>query len=258
MKNKYILVILLNFLINTLVRAENYTFETAKIEILKDDNIILAYNGKAVSPDKSIDIIARKFRYNKNNQTLLIEGDAKLEFKTKNYIVNFNKATLYQNKNEIILNDKIIIKLNNQSLEIQSQKIIYDIKNETIKSTNLSKIKDSYLNIYDVDSFIYEISENILKVKNLKFFDKDMNYFETPLAFINTKSGNFFGKDINFKFNKDFFNEKNDPRLYGNSVIKNDEKTTITKGVFTNCKIKDGCPPWEISAKKIVNDKKKS
>ena len=45
--------------------------------------------------------------------------------------------------------------------------------------------------------------------------------------------------------------------MKGNSVINDEYKTEITKGVFTTCKKRDGCPPWELSAKKIIHDKKK-
>jgi LPS-assembly protein len=48
----------------------------------------------------------------------------------------------------------------------------------------------------------------------------------------------------------------NEPRLRGNSIINNENFTKITNGIFTTCKIRDGCPPWEIAAKKITHDKK--
>jgi LPS-assembly protein len=44
----------------------------------------------------------------------------------------------------------------------------------------------------------------------------------------------------------------NEPRLKGNSIINNENFTEITKGIFTTCKKRDGCPPWEIAAKKIT------
>ena len=31
----------------------------------------------------------------------------------------------------------------------------------------------------------------------------------------------------------------------------------MTKGVFTTCKKRDGCPPWQISSEKIQHDKEK-
>ena len=48
----------------------------------------------------------------------------------------------------------------------------------------------------------------------------------------------------------------NEPRIKGKSLINDKEFTEIKKGVFTNCKKRDGCPPWKISSEKIKHDKK--
>ena len=32
---------------------------------------------------------------------------------------------------------------------------------------------------------------------------------------------------------------------------------SFTKGIFTTCKKRDGCPPWEIAAEKIRHNKEK-
>ena len=45
--------------------------------------------------------------------------------------------------------------------------------------------------------------------------------------------------------------------MSGNSVVIEDHISEITKGVFTTCKKRDGCPPWQLSAKKITHNKKK-
>ena len=39
------------------------------------------------------------------------------------------------------------------------------------------------------------------------------------------------------------------------SFICDSKKTVIKKGVFTSCKLNDGCPPWSIKSKKIIHDK---
>ena len=44
---------------------------------------------------------------------------------------------------------------------------------------------------------------------------------------------------------------ENDYRLRGNSVTMDEDSSEITKGVFTTCKKRDDCPPWQFSAKKI-------
>ena len=45
--------------------------------------------------------------------------------------------------------------------------------------------------------------------------------------------------------------------MYGNILKSNSNKTEISKGIFTTCKKRDGCPPWTIKAKKITHDKNK-
>jgi hypothetical protein len=46
MINKSLFIIFLYFAIKSLAFGENYIFETAEIEISKDENTIMAYNGK--------------------------------------------------------------------------------------------------------------------------------------------------------------------------------------------------------------------
>ena len=169
------------------------------------------------------------------------------------------KQFLIKKKNEIVANGKIVILSQDQFIEIHSAEVIYNTLNHEVKSNRKTFIKDNFENNYNLSSFFYEIKNNILKTENLEFFDKDNNYLETPLAFINTKSGNFYGKDIKLRFDKSLSgNKENDPRLFANQIEDNKEKTILTKGVFTNCKIRDDdCPPWELSARKITHDKKK-
>ena len=57
--------------------------------------------------------------------------------------------------------------------------------------------------------------------------------------------------------NNENFNIDNEPRLKGRSLTSKGNLTEISKGVFTTCKIRDGCPPWEISAEKIQHDSEK-
>ena len=91
---------------------------------------------------------------------------------------------------------------------------------------------------------------------NLDFTDKTKNKFVTPLAYINTESGNIFGKDVRIDLNNSSFNEQNQPRLKGRSLINDSTGTKITKGIFTTCKIRDDCPPWQLQAEEIFHNKK--
>ena len=71
------------------------------------------------------------------------------------------------------------------------------------------------------------------------------------------KNEEFHGKDLKLKFNQSMFNNpENEPRLYGNKISSDKNFSKISKGIFTTCKKRDGCPPWQLSAEKILHDKK--
>ena len=78
-------------------------------------------------------------------------------------------------------------------------------------------------------------------------------------SFIGTLHDNkFYGKDVKINFNNNIFgNINNNPRLYGNIISSDKNKSKISKGVFTTCKKNDKCPPWELSAEEIIHDKNK-
>ena len=44
---------------------------------------------------------------------------------------------------------------------------------------------------------------------------------------------------------------------YGNTITSTKNTSQISKGVFTTCKKNDNCPPWKLSADKIIHDKNK-
>ena len=66
-----------------------------------------------------------------------------------------------------------------------------------------------------------------------------------------------FGKDIKLNLKNQSIKSENKFKLRGNSVETLKDTSEITKGVFTTCKKRDGCPPWQLYAKKIKHDKKK-
>ncbi len=287
MRNK-LLILLLSFLfINSIAVATTFNFEAKNLEIMESGNLITADEGKAVSSDNNLYIESDKFEYIKDLDILKTYGNGSLFIKSKNFKINFDNAVIDQKKliieaqGNIIIYDldnkfeiqaekmiynqknfeiktigKVILNQSNKELLIESSSITYNEKESIIKSENTSVIKDNQKNIYYMDSFFYEIDKNILKVENLIFKDYKNNNFQTSLAYINVKTGKLFGKDINLNLNNTSFNPQNEPRLKGNSIINEEETSEITKGVFTTCKRRDGCPPWKMSAELIQHDKK--
>ena len=122
-------------------------------------------------------------------------------------------------------------------------RLFYNQKKNIIESNVKTLIKDNENNNYKVDKFYYEITNSLLKVNNLHYRDNQNNTLITSLAYINTDSNRLFGKDVIVNLDNKSFNENNEPRIKGVSVINEVDTTKINKGVFTTCKKRDKCTP---------------
>jgi LPS-assembly protein len=256
MKNKtFFIILFLIFCKNISYAQDMFNFETKSIEIVENGNLINASNGKAVSSDKNIEVIADNFQYSNDSKILKINGNASIFIISDNLKIKFDKGVIDQNKFTFEALGTIEAEDLNQNININSKKIIFNDKDKILFSPFESIIKDNYGNVSTVDNFKYEIKKDLLRVKNLNLIDKDKNNLKLSLAYINTKTSNLYGKDAFVNLNNETFNENSEPRLKGNSIINNDVKTEIKSGVFTTCKKRDDCPPWELTAEKITHDK---
>ena len=252
--NLYFLIILLTFFEN-LSFAENYRFETSKIDIVNDENKIIATDGIAYSNDNNIEIKAKKFEYfNEIDFLKAFSGSAFI--KSDNLIINFDQIELNKNNSIITASGNVKIIDTDKELEINSKRIIFNKDQGIIQSSDDSILKDKFKNIFETKSFSYDTKKNILKIKKANFKDTENNNFFVDLAYINIQSEKLFGKDIIVNLNNKSFNKDNEPRLKGRSISYENQKSIIKKGVFTTCKKRDDCPPWELSAEEIVHDKK--
>jgi len=229
MKNKIIIYFILVFAylnISNNTSANEFTFDTSEIKILDNGNIINATNGVATSTSDNIQIKANKFIYNKKLSTLNAIGN-----------VEIWDLTL--------------------KVSAKSQNIFYNTKDRIIKSETDSIIKDELGNIFLTKSFTYTLNDSLIKINNAKITDTENNIFQTEKAFINLISKKLIANNISIDFNNKSFQEDGEPRLKGNSLSTDGNTSVITGGVFTTCKKRDDCPPWQLSASEIVHDKKK-
>ena len=257
MKNNLTLVIILFiFQFSNIALSESFFLESKNIEILNEGDQINAYNGKAISADKNLEINSDEFIYLKKKDLLTSIGNGFAFIKSEKIKIKYDKA-IFDQKNFIIkANGNIEIIQIDGSYTIENDEILFDQKKNIISSSKTSKIEDDIGNTHYVDSFIYEINKNLIKVKNLISEDFEKNKFRTSIAFIKTDSKKVFGKDVKIDLNNPSIESENDYRLRGNSVKMDDDSTEITKGIFTTCKRRDECLPWQFSAKKIKHDKK--
>ena len=257
MKNKFYKFLLLTFLIFCNVSmAQTFRFETSELELIDNGKLIYAKEGRAISNENNLEIDAKNFEYNKelkllkafNGSAILKIEKIRIDFQEMNYDELSSVLTAKGNVK--------IIDLKRQ-LEVTSEIVFFNKKKNLIESPSSSILKDKFKNNFETKTFEYNINKNILKVKNATFKDTQNNEFYFDLAFVNTSSNKLFGKDVEINLDNKSFNPNNEPRLKGNSVSLDNEITEITKGVFTTCKKRDECPPWQLSAEKIQHDKKK-
>jgi LPS-assembly protein len=260
MKNKYIFFLILYFLVgqNCLLAndLQTFKFDTKNIQILNEGNLIKSGQGIAYTNNGDMEINADNFEYIKDKDNLRSYGNGLINIKSKDLEIKFEKS-IFDKKNLIIeLENKIEIFNTKEKFIIKSEKILFNENKNLIKSDRQTFIEDRFNNFYKVDNFEYNLETNILKAKNIFFKDNYSHNFISSLAYLNLKSGKIFAKDVNLNLNNLNSKNQNEPRLKGNSLISDNLNTELIKGIFTNCKKRDGCPPWQISAKKIEHKKK--
>ncbi len=256
MKNKLILsTIIIFFCFQNLSLSQGFNFKGSELEILEGGKLILANQGKAISNDNNFEISSEKFEYLKDENILKSSGNGVVLINSEKLKIKYDNAIFDQNNFTFDATGNVEILELNESFVIKNNKISYNQRDNIVNSDNTTRIEDKFGNTYFVDSFTFEINQNLIKVKNLVTKDRQNNIFKSSLAYFNTKSGKVFGKDMSAKLSESLID--NNFRIKGNSVIIEDNFSEITKGVFTTCKKRDGCPPWQLSAKKIKHDKEK-
>ena len=236
--------------------ADQFLFETSKIDITEGGKYIYASDGKAISADKNLIIEANNFEYSKELKKLkAFKGNAL--FKSDDFRIEFGEIELDQINLIVTAKNEVQIYDNKKEMSIETDMIIYDRKISVIQSQSISYLKDKFQNEFIAEKFIYDIPKNLLKLENVKLKDNQNNNFQVDLAFIDTNLNRLVGKDVLINLNNTSFNTGNEPRLKGNSVEYNNEITEINKGVFTTCKKTGKCPPWQLSAEKITHNKQK-
>ena len=99
MKNRiFFIILIIIFCKNISYAQEMFNFETKSIEIIENGNLINAKNGKAVSSDKNIEVIADNFQYSNNSKTLKVNGNAQVLIKSDNLKIKFDEGVIDQNK----------------------------------------------------------------------------------------------------------------------------------------------------------------
>ncbi len=261
MKNKiklilYIFIFLIFY--NSSI-SDEFKVKSNSIEVTDQGNIINATGDVEVKSSNNLTILSEKSILDKKKSLVISSGNVFLIDETNNLKIKADEIKFSRNENKAIItgNSEIIFE---DKYTLSSDEVIYDKKHNSVYSSKKSMLLDKNGNKIIFSKFNLDLNKKKAKVFNLNLTDIDKNNFILEEAFVDLENGEVAGKDLKLFFNKSILgNIENDPRIYGNSVINDKDKTIVNKGVFTSCKFneKEKCPPWEMRAEEIKHDKKK-
>jgi LPS-assembly protein len=260
MKNNFIIsfISIFIFLFNNIISyADDFEFQASEIIILENGNLVKAKDGAQILSNDGIIINSKEFEYDKIKNVLVATGNVRVVDDINQLILSAPKI-FYDKNNEIITTNQTTNILIKDQYKINSNSIIFDRKKMEVMSETKTKINDNLNNLFYLDTFKYWVLKKLLKANNVKLITNTTDEFLFNNAMINLNTNEIAGKDITINFsNTTFGNSNNQPRLKGKTIYSNKETTNISKGVFTTCKKRDGCPPWLISANNVSHDKTK-
>tara|TARA_Y100001958_G_C21240491_1_gene568038 strand:+ start:827 stop:3238 length:2412 start_codon:yes stop_codon:yes gene_type:complete len=235
--------------------AKDLNFKASEILTYEEGNLIVGNKNAEAKIDGELEIYANKFTYNRNDQTLVAEGNVKVNDLINSTNIESNKIFYDKIQSKIISYDKTYF-LIDKKYKIFSEDVNFLINEAIVFSDKSTKLIDDENNNIQLSSFKYSNKTEIVKGTDIKLLDKEKNSYFVNKGMLKLKDYELLGKDIQVYLRKDSFgNSENEPKLKGNSIHYKKNKTFISKGVFTSCNKNDNCPPWMITSKKIIHDK---
>ncbi len=202
------------------------------------------------------------------SKSISIDKKSKLTIFKENVIATDNKNNSFKsNYAEYDKNLKILKSVGETSIEtsegflVSGKDFTFDNLNNFIKSESIVVIEDLEKNIINLEGFEYSTTKKFFRSKGkIKVTDKNKNVYKFSQIFIDEKKREIVGTDIKAFLNDNSFkiDERNDPRVFANTVKLNDKENTFDKSIFTLCGYRknDKCPPWTLQATEMTHNKK--
>ena len=258
-KPLFILLFISLFLFGKNLYADEFNIKAKEILVEKDKEILTAMGSVEATDTEGKIILADKITYKKSSEFLLAEGNVEITDINGN-ILTTDKAS-YDKINELITTyDNTEINLD-EGYKLLSKNVSYKTDIKILSSNEKSIFKDTDGNIVSVNMFQYNVTESLFtSIGEIKIIDANKNKYFFKEIHVDTNKKEMIGSDVSVVLDQENFglSKKNDPRFAANDIYMTKNNTSLSKGVFTICKIrKDKCPPWSIKAKKISHDRLK-
>ncbi len=257
--NLLILFFLIFFIFNSNLYAEEFNISAKEISVDKENEILIGKGSVTAIDSEGKVINADKITYEKLREFLLAEGKVK--------ITDIDGTTLIADKATYDKKNNIIITYNNTELRLSegyklvTKNVSYKTKEKILSSNANSILTDNEGNYIETDMFRYQIKNGLFSsVGKIKIIDIKKNKYFFKEIYVDTKKKEMVGSDVSVILDQANFgvSEESDPRFVANDILIKNNITSLSKGVFTVCKKRDGkCPPWTLKAKKINHDKVK-
>ena len=249
-----------NFLILILLLWSNFSlsddliFDTETINITNNGNLTIAKNGIATLEKENLEISGKIFEYD-NGKKILTVLEAISFLKQDSIKIKSDKILYNRNDLKLIATGNVELENLEDKSKIFTEEIIFDNNSKNIISEKKSKFIDNYNNSLHTNSFYYDMNTNIAKINSLELLDSQKNKYFLEKSFLNMKTKKLVGKDVFVNLNN--LVSGNNFRIKSLGLEKENEKTIMSKAVFTPCKKNGKCPPWQLAAETITHDKEK-
>ena len=234
--------------------ANEINFEAKNIETA-DKNLIKASDEVYIYDNDGNKIYSDELLIDNKTKTYIIKKNVVLKNNRNNLILNTNEIIFDQKKNIFKTkgNTKVI---KDNYYSINTSDILYDLNSKKVISNQNTILEDSDSNQINVKNFKLDLSENTFIANNVVMTDKDLNIFDLKKIFYDLHNKRIIGQDVAINDNNKLSSKEYLPRAKSKSFVYENGDFILKKGIYTNCKKREGCSPWSITAKEVKHDKK--
>ncbi len=256
MKNNFftIILFLIFFFLYGPSIADDFIFESSSIEIDKEENKIYAKDGVTVNSDDGLEINSDNALYYKDKKILILNGNVVIKDKTQEIVIRSENIVYEKEIEKIFSKNSTYIEAEKKFIIKGNNIFFFRLKNEILSNYPV-ELKDNSNNIINAKDFNYLIEKKRFLSSEINFIDEYKNVYKSNSAFIDLNKDRIAAKDIQIYFADGELGSS--ARLKGSSMFSERDITVIKNGIFTTCKIREGCPPWTIKASEIKHDKSK-
>ena len=257
MKNKLKIIFYICFV--SLVSINNaklseLNFEAKNIDT-KNNELIFASDEVIITDKLGNKIFADNLEIDNKNKVYTIYNNVIYKDYLNSTSIKTNKIIFNELKNSFISVGLTQINKDNKYF-INSRDILFNKNENYLSSEKKTNFTDTFNNKIDVKKFDMFLDENKFVGYTATILDEELNVYNLEKIFYDFDKKKIYGKEININQNNKFLSEKlHSPRSKSRSLIFENENLFLNKTVYTNCKKRDGCPPWVIQAEEMNHNK---